>query len=255
MLTYTTISGREIQYDEPPSELARFLERVRKAAANPKTTPADMILLIYGQDNPLLEHGRVTRAAFENPLYHVMADMLGRKELGDRVEEVAARYTMSPQEAADRLGLHVSAMRQAIERSAIPAWRKGDRWFLDPKDVDTYNVSETGPRAIKGRGGKELAVRVGFTSDGAVFKVRAHKELAVMREAGNVLAGTVLTGWKRIGVLASKGAKARFWELAPSNDEYDITFESFHVRGRFQVAHTINNARAARAAWEEFVPE
>lgn len=154
--TYTTLSGITIEYPIPTGKVASFMDNVRDAADDPAVDVDSLIALVYGQSNPLLdrtvfaEHGAVTPAVFANPLYHVLLDRLGRKrvQLGHLdLDATAARYTLTPDEAAERLGVHVSAIRQAIERHRLPAWKRGGRLYLDPVSCDSYQASTRGPRA------------------------------------------------------------------------------------------------------------
>jgi excisionase family DNA binding protein len=154
--TYTTLSGFTIEHPIPTRAVASFLDNVRDAADDPAVGVDSLIALIYGQSNPLLDRstfasvGAVTPAVFANPLYHVLLDRLGRKRVQLGLLDLAAteaRYTLTPEEAADRIGVSVSAVRQAIERHKLPAWKRGGRIFLDPVSVDSYKVSNRGPRA------------------------------------------------------------------------------------------------------------
>jgi len=153
MQTHETLSGLTIKYETPTGATAAFFERVRAAVLDPAVTEDAMTALVYGQENPLLdrtvfaEHAAVTPAVFAEPLYHVLLDLIGRKRhaLG-RLDLVAteARYTLTPDEAAERLGVHVSAIRQAIERHRLPAWKRGGRLWLDPVSCDAYKLATRG---------------------------------------------------------------------------------------------------------------
>ncbi|RYZ17179.1 MAG: DNA-binding protein, partial [Myxococcaceae bacterium] len=56
MPTHTTLEGHEIRFDEPTGDLAAFVAAVRAAAADPAVTENDLVALIYGPTNPLLDH-------------------------------------------------------------------------------------------------------------------------------------------------------------------------------------------------------
>jgi len=154
--TYTTLSGFTIEHTIPVGAIAAFMDNVRDAADDSRLGIDSMITLVYGQSNPLLDRttftgvGAVTPAVFANPLYHVLLDRIGRKRVQLGLLDLAAteaRYTVTPEEAADQLGISVSAVRQAIERHKLPAWKRGGRIFLDPVSIATYAVSNRGPRA------------------------------------------------------------------------------------------------------------
>src|SRR5689334_4911921 len=123
MKTYQTISGHEISY-EPTPEVAALLARLQAMLEDPAATQDQMIALAYGQDNPILDpnvipgRGAVTPRVLEDPAYRVMTDILFRKRLdpeGDQVARIAKQHTLTPAQVAERLGVHVSAVRQAIE--------------------------------------------------------------------------------------------------------------------------------------------
>lgn len=265
--TYTTLSGRELNFEEPTGAVAAFLARVEAAAADPRVSEDALIALVYSAENPILDtslmpgRGTVTPRVFADPLYHVMTDIIGRVRVREGrldLEKTAARYTMTPAEAADQLGVHVSAVRQAIDRWTLPAWKKGGRWFLDPKDVANYQVSQTGPKPVPTRAapstsaGAELSVRIGRRPEGTQFLVKVAEPVEVQRERGNILRGTIKPGWRRIGVLAALATKARFFVLEPAETEERIDFEGFSVQGRFRVVEKENNAERARAAFKAF---
>ena len=63
-----------------------------------------------------------------------------------------------------------------------------------------------------------------------------------------------LLNWRRVGVLAGSKDRARFFVLEPGGTDEEIRFADFFVRGQFTIGATINNAQAARRAYNAFEP-
>lgn len=247
--THRLLSGETIEYERPTGPLAAFLRRVRDAVNDPRVTASELAALPYGPDNPLLDQtvlpgrGVVTKAVFANPVYHLMLDLLAQKRVQEGtldVDKAAARHTLTVAEAADRAGVHESAIRQAIAANRLPSWKRGTRHFVSPDDVDAYKPARHGPAPpLEVRFGSKEGARLSLKHDGG--------ELVTDKE------GSIHTGhierWKCVGVLASSGEKARFWLLEPGEEVEDIAHAGFYVRGRMRVVAKENNAQKAR---EEF---
>lgn len=146
-VVHLTVTGHRVEYDEPDGKLARFLARVEKLAGDPKTTEDDLVSVIYSAENPILapspfgDRGIVTRETLGNPVYRVLTDILRRKDFAERrvdIAKLSAGYTLSVVEAAERIGVHESAVRQAIAANRIASWVKDGRHYLHPKWVDQF---------------------------------------------------------------------------------------------------------------------
>lgn len=78
------ISGGVIEY-ESTAELDAFLPRVLKLLKDPTKTEDDMIEIVYGPENPILDktlipgRGAVTKATIGSPIYRMFTDLLERK--------------------------------------------------------------------------------------------------------------------------------------------------------------------------------
>ncbi len=180
MQTYQTISGRTIDLTGTEAAKIAFLERLAAMAAD-GATHAQMTVLGYGTDNPIMDpnvipgRGAVTAAVLYTRAYQVMTDILFRKEMteeGITLEELASQYTLTPAEAAERLGVHITAIRQAIDAGRLGAWVKGGRVFIDPKSLATFKLSPRGPKARQARAStKPLAFCAG-TREGKTLHIR-----------------------------------------------------------------------------------
>lgn len=277
MAQHTTIAGHVIDYDQPRGKLAAFLKRVRDAAADPDVTEAELLVLIYSDENPLLEpfplgggRGQVTKAVLERPEYRVLQDLLFRKRVAEQgldVDQLAARFTLAPSEAAERVGVSVSAIRQAIAQQRLASWLRDGQHFLDPRDVDAFAEATEGKRrgpragaAKTTRGGAErppagnaLAVRLG-NADGVSFRLKlpGGEKLPGAHKVGpNQHEGQIET-WERIGVISGGEGEYRFFELVPGAEERELARGPFFVRGRFDFAQKVNNSRQAREAFKAF---
>jgi hypothetical protein len=261
-LVHECVNGEQIGYPAPAPAVAKFLERVRRAAADAKVSEDELLALIYGRENPLLDHtalpGRsmVTPAVFANPLYRVLVDLLDRKRVQTGaldLERARARYTLSVTDAAAHLGVNATAVRKAIGAGRLPAWRADGQFWLDPATVAAFEVDRRGPAP-------RLAVRVG-SAPGVSLRLKHAGALEgeVRVEGSNVVTGR-LAQWKRVAVMTTAeradGTKnVRFYVLEPGGPEADISLGTFRVQGRFTVAQTVNNPQKAAEAWKAFEPE
>jgi len=253
------VNGEVIEYPTPSTEVGAFLSRARMACEDPKVTPNELIALIYGRSNPLLNHSllpghsMVTKAVFENPVYHVLADLLGRKEIQAGLvdlKKVRSRFTMTVTEAAEKLGVNTSAIRKAIGSRRLDCWKEGGQYFLDPRHVDNFRVDRRGPSP-------RLQVAVGGAK-GISLSVKHTGNLSDTSKKEGILSGTLATHWERVAVLtsASEGEEKsqRLFILEPGGEENVVELGPLFVRGRFRVASKENNSRLALDAWKEFEP-
>lgn len=250
MKTHTCVNGRAIEY-EPSNAEQKFLDRVAAAVEDPKVKEPDLVALIYGPENPLLEskagYSFVTPAAFTNPVYRVLTDLLDRKrvKLGLlNLEKAAARYTITAAQAAEKLGIAASAVRTAVIDGRLPSWMKDGQIYLDPQSVESYEVVRRGRSP-------QLTVTCG-SKDGTSLRVRvAGGELEITNKAKGLIDGTVKQ-WEAVAVIT--GAKRdgdttyRFWQLKPGGPERRIELGDLKVVGRFTIEEQ-KNGKAASEAW------
>jgi hypothetical protein len=257
---HTTLSGHLIEYTPTP-EVAAFLDRMRAMLEDPRVTENEMIAAAYGRENPMLEpypigdRGMVTRATLENPAYHVLADLLVRKRVaqdGTDVAAIAAQHTVSVTEAAHQLGIHESAVRQAIAARRLSSWLKDGKHWLRPEAVASFQVGTRGPKPAESREvGGPLQIRLG-NAPGASFRVRYPGALEQEQRVGaHTITGT-LPAWRRVAVLAGGEGDQTLYVLEPGGEENEVAHKGFSVRGRFRVAEKITEGHDARAAWKAF---
>src|SRR5690625_3742033 len=155
MKTHKLLSGEIVRYSPPP-EVDRYIDRLKVAANDPTVTVGELVDMVYSEENPILVRdiipgrGVVTRQVFEDPAFHVMQDLIEQKRIQaghlDR-EAAESMHTMTVQEAAERLGISESAVRQAIYAKRLAARKVGGSWRLYPGGVEAYRVSNRGPNA------------------------------------------------------------------------------------------------------------
>lgn len=259
MLQHTTISGHVIEYPEPEPKLEALLRQLRRMVDDPSMIENDMIEIAYSKDNPLLgsdlfpTRGAVTRETLANPAYYVMTDLLGRKRIaqdGIDVAKLASEYTLTVPEAAERLGIHESAVRLAIRSRRIPSWVKDGQYFLAPRSVDSFAVGTRGPQPQSRVRAEPLDVCIGNT-EGQSLRMRYPGELRETGHTGHIVEGQI-GRWRRVGVISGGDGKHRFFELEPADSENELKFGPFYVRGRFSIVKKVNAAKKAREAWQTF---
>jgi hypothetical protein len=261
---HKTLSGHRVEYPDPDPKLGRFLDRVREAFQDPKKTDDDMIGLIYGRENPLLEatNGMVTREVFENPVYRVLSDLIVQKRVimdGTDPERIAAKYTLTVADVAARKGVSEDAIRKAVRENRLLSWVKGGSYFFEPRSIEAVPLGTRGPMP---KGIEPISYRVGYdkvtnaqlrlrTDPGGNQPEETEKSIPI-RQYQTIHHGTV-DRWRRAAVFAagSRGS-ARFFELEPSSEPDELEFHGFYVRGKFRITRKLNNAREARKAWDSF---
>jgi hypothetical protein len=255
--SYTTLAGEAIEYETPGRGLAAFLARVTDATADPNVSEAALTALVYGKENPLLEqsispdYGMVTKAVFADPLYHVMTDLLARKRVAAGkldLERAAASFTVTVTDAAEQLGVHPSAIRQAIAATKLSARKIGGTHYIDPRSIASYRVSRRGPKPRA-----TLDVVIAHDATGGM-RIKA-PSLEMVRGVGSARAsireGRVV-GFERVAVIFGPKGKYRLFVLEPDDKDEEVTFGMSSVRGKFRIAEKINNPAKASAAFKAF---
>lgn len=259
---YEILEGHRIEYPDPEPKLERFLKRVQAVFDDPRKTDNDMIALIYGRENPLLEatNGMVTREVFDNPLYRVLGDLIVRKRVamdGTDPERMAAMYTLTVADVAARKGVSEDAIRKAVREGRLSSWVKGGSYFFEARAIEAVPLGTRGPMP---KGIEPLAYRIGYDHETkCLLRLRTEpggKEPEVpdpsLTKQSKVYDGAV-ERWRRAAVFtAGNRGSAKFFEIEPSAEEDELAFHGFFVRGKFRVARKLNNPREARKAWDSF---
>lgn len=252
---HDTVSGHRIEFPDPDPKLARFLRKVQETLDDKKTTEDDLTALIYGSENPILDHGlvpgraTVTRDVFDNPVYHVLSDLLWRKGIQQRgidVEKVAKRYTLTVKEAGELCGISPGAVRQAIHARRVASWVKDGEYFLDPNGLTPLQRSaKRGPMPAIA---EPLTVRAG----GGKEQLHIHHPGGLLPEKARDTIETTIPRWRRVAVLTAGDSKLRMYVIEPSEEPNEINFYAYHVKGNFKIVEKFNSPKAAREAWEAF---
>jgi hypothetical protein len=257
MPTYTLLSGEKVAYLPPPA-VADFIARVHAAVADPGVGVSEVVELIYGPGNPILDRtmipGRpvVTKAVFDSPEYKVLADLLQVK----RVQVVGmvmpdSAYTVSVPDAADRLGITPSAVRAAIAGKKLDARQVNGEWLIRDESVGGYRVSNRGrkaePRVLVAYGsepGRSLSVSKPASGTLKVERVRRPGP-------EHIHTAQFAPGWTGAVIrTTAEGGKVRVFKIVPAEGaDEEIAHGSFYVRGPFQITARENNAKRASELW------
>ena len=261
-----------------PNEEA-FLRKVEKASADSQVDDVQLAELIWSKKNPLLVVHPATgrpvadRKTYDDPAFQFMLDRVERKriELGKLDRDAAqARFTMTVNEAADKLGVNPSTVRVAINAHRLVAMKAGGEYRLDPASVASYQVSTRGARAvvqITARAVREpgfqgpLLIRHGRQGEHtlhAKWDTGSKYANSQMIYAG-VHEGEIPQGWKHAAVRFGNRAtgNVQVFLLEPRKDEMplkrdEIKFAGFFVNGAFRVKRKIVNPKKSTEAWLKF---
>lgn len=91
---------------------------------------------------------------------------------------------------------------------------------------------------------------------GASLSVKSKVEVAKVEKEGNRVHALIESGWLRVVVRTTGvGGKKRAWVIVPGDQEGEIRHGELFVRGRFTIAMSSNNPKAADELWKSTQPE
>lgn len=141
MASHECINGLLIEYPDPDTRLARFIEKVGATEEY-----AQALSLMYSNENPIMRRhpiigSEATKETLRDPVYRVLTDTVDRKRISEQgvdVSKIASGYTLTVAEAAERLGAHESTVRKAIREGRLACWVKEGVYYLHPKWVEQF---------------------------------------------------------------------------------------------------------------------
>lgn len=259
-LSYTMLSGEVLSYERPTPKANEYLQRIVKAAHDTSVVEGEFLGLLFNAENPVLResavHGAVALAAFGDPIFQVMIDLLCRKRLQalQRIDERS--YTMTVQEAATARQVHESAIRQAIQAHRLVAVKRGKAWLLDPRDVAALELNpRKAPNATAHAATQLPAIEahVGSAFEGS-FRLKSPE--FVKQAGGNGKVFGFVPSFTRAAVIFGPKGSLRMFVIEHSpNERGEVRFDPFYARGNFRVVEKINNAKVASERWRAFEAE
>lgn len=255
---HVSLAGHEIKYEDLKPDVAKFVKRAQALADDPKSTEDDLVVLVYGSDNPILdrtlfpERGMVTEAVLKNPVYHLLQDLLARKRAaikGQTAEQLGRSFTLTVAQAAEQTGVSEDAINKGIRARRIPSWVKDGQRYLDPR---TFAALGLGERGTLPEGFMRLKVRVGASQTGQLRVKHSGGELPSKAQPIPYAIETSLPRSRRVAVLMAGHDKLRMFVLEPGETEHRHGFDDYWFEGNFTIVEKINSSAAARKAWEGF---
>lgn len=267
---YKTTLGEVIVYPEPMPELAAFIARVQKAVKDRSTTENDLIALVWGPENPLLDHnvrpGRsvATVATYKNPAFGVLLDLIQAKSIASgktSVGALEASFDLSVDQAVEAIGgITPDAVRKAIRSGKIAGEKRGRDYFVDSRSVALFKTGRRPRGPTAAAPGPALTVTSG-NAPGRSFRVKFASLVALettKKEGATIRKGEV-PSFEQGGICfsekkASGKTTNRFFVLKPSRTQSRYAQGPFFVEGRFEVVETVNGERESAEAFRAFEP-
>jgi hypothetical protein len=253
---HISLAGHEIKYDDPDPKTEKFLKRVQALAENPKSKPDELVTLVYGSENPILDHtlfperGAVTKEVLENPVYHVLTDLLARKQVaasGASSEQLGKRYTLTVAQAAEEAGVTKDAIRKAITSRRLPSWVRDGQYYIDPRTLAALGFGSRLPFESE-----PFEFEVGYdavTNSGMRIKTPTGE---FPKSQNEPLYDDTCDRWRRVAVRCSSPTGIRVFVLEPGKKKNKLPHHHFFVVGKFDIVEKHNSDKAAREFWKAF---
>lgn len=258
-MKYKTTLGETIEYPKPKPDVSAFITRVKEAAEDPAVSENELITLVYGPDNPVLEQGRfqgrgaVTKEVLADPVYHVLQDLLQHKRitLGHvSAEKLLASFSLTVSEAAKELGITQAAVRKAISNNQLSATQRPNGYLIDPRSVETYRSRVTKRGLSKG---PDLRARIGSAPGTSVrLKVDGEKVTGREREGDAKFVDLEVAEFSGGALACSDGETSLFLRLEPAVRKSRFEFGPFWVEGKFKVVEREESPKKAVQAFRGF---
>lgn len=260
-MKYTTTLGETIEYPKPRPDVSAFLTRAKEAAEDPAVSEAELITLIYGPDNPILEQGRfpgrgaVTKEVLANPIYHVLQDLLQHKRitLGHvSAEQLLSSFSLTVSEAAKKLGISQAAIRKAIAANHLSATKRPNGYLIDPRSVDSYRSRVTKRGLDKG---PDLRARVGSAPGTSVrLKVEGEKVVDRSKDGAARFVDLEAAEFHEAALACSDEEQSLFLRVAPAVRKSRFDFGPFWLEGKFKIVEREEEPKKAVRRFREFSP-
>ncbi len=157
-MNYKFLNNRTLELpDASPAEVS-FLDRLQAALADESVSHEQFVALVYGVDNPILDHDAVpghplvSKATLANPWFRVCNDYITRKQIHCGAIDLAqmqAGYTVDVPTAAEQLGVSPQAVRAGIDSFKYDALFAKGQWWMRPETVASLKLSREGGRLVK----------------------------------------------------------------------------------------------------------
>ncbi|MEQ9324218.1 MAG: helix-turn-helix domain-containing protein [Polyangiaceae bacterium] len=229
---YTTLGGEVVSYPALRQDVAAMLAVLREMATDGRVDDER-----YGQMIVFVrDHPEVPAA-----LSPVLDDLLARR---------ASSATLDVTQAAERLGVHPSRVRQAAAAGQLPGRKVGRWWMFSPSDVEAFDDAR-GPRRGP-RAGEACPLEVVIAREpGGSLRIKAVDVETVDKSP---VVRLRVTSWQRAAVIFGPKGSLRMFELVPGGLGDEIGWGNSYVRGRFVVDRKHNNPKDASRAWRSFEP-
>jgi hypothetical protein len=270
---YQTLENQRLTFSFQDERESEFLSDLIRMAHEPHVSGFELSEQIYSKKNPILDHtifpdrGTVTERVRQNPLYHIMIDLWSRKRVQEGTLDLnayRARFTLSLEQAAERLRLTQDQVSALVGSYKLTALHHEDGLRFDPKVLDLYarfmqkktSTSLTPQAPIEPQPEPDLERRARYTmtvpeaareldiTESAVRQAIAAGKLQSIKNGGQHLLDPSWVKLYRVSKRAS-AASSRAEALPTSHRE-----ETHHEPEEQEKANKINLAQTHDPLWK-----